>query len=89
MKKAYQLHDTESQEILGAVIVTKTDKDLNPNLNVNFADPYEELVDGWETWNKLEEHDGDPMNVAQFVSWFNSMYVTQIEEIEISFIQIE
>lgn len=77
MRKAYQLHDTETEEILGSVIVTS-------KITKNTED---EVFEGWEDFNKLEEHELDHENVDDFVEWFNENYKTQIERLYIEFIQ--
>ena len=73
----YELRDFDTQENLGAVII----------LNENEGGSYEELTDGWEVFNKLEEHDLDNTSVDDFVEWFNENYVTQIERLTLGFIQ--
>jgi len=74
----YQLHDSETEEILGSVIVTKED----PN-NYDGAT----LEEAWEGFNKLEEYEGDTKNVDEFVVWFNENYVTQVDRLYLEFIQ--
>lgn len=70
--KAYQLHDSETEEILGTVLLTSE------------AD---EVFEAWTDYNKLEEHELDHKSVEQFVKWVNENYLTQIEELEVDFIQ--
>ncbi len=83
MKKVYQLHDSDTEEILGSVLLTnQEDSDLTFDENVN------ELWEGWEDYNILQEHEKDPCDVNEFVKWFNYHYVTQIEVIDIDFIQL-
>ena len=77
----YQLHDTETQEILGSVIVTHDAPEIE--------NASETLTEAWESFNKLEEHLGDNTNVDDFVGWFNDNYVTQIERLYLEFIQPE
>jgi hypothetical protein len=75
----YQLHDSETEEILGSVIITHTQpKD---------EDGEEALRSAWEDYNKLEETDNDNTNVEEFVEWFNGGHVTQIERLFLDFIQ--
>ena len=74
--KAYQLHDTDTEEILGTVLVIKT-----PENN------QDEVHEGWVDFNQLEEYEGDTTNVEEFVIWFNENYVTQIEILDLDFIQ--
>jgi hypothetical protein len=83
MKKVYQLHDSDTEEILGSVLLTnQEDSDLTFDENVN------ELWEGWEDYNILQEHEKDPCDVNEFVKWFNYHYVTQIEVVDIDFIQL-
>ena len=79
--KAYQLHDTETEEILGTVIVKKTPLDGKMN-----ALP-DEVHEGWVDFNQLQEHEEDHTNVDVFVEWFNKGYVTQIEVLDLDFVQ--
>ncbi len=74
--KGYQLHDTETEEILGSVIVTKFNEDLTDDVH-----------EAWEGFNKLEEHELDHTDIYHFVSWYNENYVSQIEELELDFVQ--
>ena len=78
---AYQLHDADSEEILGSVIVTLDAKEVE--------DSGEAISEGWEAYNKLEETEfiEDTKEVNQFVKWFNDNYVTQIERLYIEIIQ--
>lgn len=74
--EAYQLHDAETEEILGSVFIDKSSENSS-----------DELFDGWGDFNKLEEYEGDYTNVNEFVTWFNKNYVTQIGIINMNFIQ--
>ena len=74
----YQLHDAETEEILGSVFVTKADPKANDEGVISEA---------WEEFNKLEETDEDHTDVDAFVVWFNEGYVTQIERLYLEFIQ--
>ena len=74
----YQLHDSETEEILGSVIIT---------LEFEDEDGEEALRSAWEDYNKLEETDNDNTNVEEFVEWFNGGHVTQIERLFLDFIQ--
>jgi hypothetical protein len=74
----YELHDFDTEENMGAVII----------LNENEGGSLEELTDGWEDFNKLEEHELDNTSVDDFVEWFNENYETQIERLTLEFIQI-
>ena len=74
--KAYQLYDSETEEILGTVLVIGI-----PEIGGD------EVHTGWVEYNKLEEHELNHKNVTEFVEWFNSQYVTQIEELEMDFVQ--
>ena len=75
----YQLHDSETEEILGSVIITHTQPEDE--------DGEEALRSAWEDYNKLEETDNDNTNVEEFVEWFNGGHVTQIERLFLDFIQ--
>jgi len=74
--KAYQLHDSETEEILGTVIVINT-----PEIGGD------EVHEGWTDFNKLQEHELDHTDVYAFVEWFNEGYVTQIEVLDLDFVQ--
>ena len=74
--KAYQLHDSETEEILGTVLVVS-----QPEIGGD------EVHEGWTDFNKFEEHEYDIRDITLFVSWFNENYVTQIEELELDFVQ--
>lgn len=74
----YELHDFDTEENLGAVII----------LNEDEGGSLEELTDGWEDFNKLGEHELENTSVDDFVEWFNENYVTQIERLTLEFIQI-
>lgn len=83
MKKVYQLHDSDTQEILGSVLLV-----YNEFSDLTFEHNVGELWEGWEDYHVLQEHDKDPCDVNEFVEWFNYYYATQIEVIEIDFIQL-
>ena len=83
MKKVYQLHDSDTEEILGSVLLTNQE-----DSNLTFDENVNELWEGWEDYNVLQEHEKDPCDVNEFVKWFNYHYVTQIEVIDIYFIQL-
>jgi hypothetical protein len=83
MKKVYQLHDSDTEEILGSVLLTNQE-----DSNLTFDENVNELWEGWEDYNVLQEHEKDPCDVNEFVKWFNYHYVTQIEVIDIDFIQL-
>lgn len=79
----YELHDFETEENLGSVVIVQHGCDIKGE-NGSF----EELTDGWEVFNKLEEHELDHTCVDDFVEWFNENYETQIERLTLEFIQI-
>ena len=83
MKKVYQLHDSDTEEILGSVLLTNQE-----DSNLTFDENVNELWEGWEDYNILQEHEKDPCDVNEFVKWFNYHYVTRIEVIDIDFIQL-
>lgn len=83
MKKVYQLHDSDTEEILGSVLLTNQE-----DSNLTFDENVNELWEGWEDYNILQEHEKDPCDVNEFVKWFNYHYVTQIEVVDIDFIQL-
>jgi uncharacterized Zn finger protein (UPF0148 family) len=66
----------------GVIVCLKCKKQTKIDENVN------ELWEGWEDYNVLQEHEKDPCDVNEFVKWFNYHYVTQIEVIDIDFIQL-
>jgi len=75
--KAFQLHDSETEEIIGTVTIVKEENNEGEN----------ELWEGWEDFNKSEEHELDRESIIDFIGWFNEGYLTQIEEVEMEFIQ--
>jgi len=75
--KAYQLHDSETEEILGTIFILRAGENAS-----------DEIFDGWESFNKLEEHEKDSQSVLEFVEWFNENYVTQIGFINMDFVQL-
>jgi len=75
--KVYQLHDIETEEIIGSVLILNCTQENES-----------ELWEGWENYHKLQEHEFDPNDINEFVKWFNDQFVTQIEDIEINFIQL-
>jgi hypothetical protein len=70
---AYQLHDTDTQEIMGSVIITHRE--------TNTEDAETALHDGWHDFNRAEETEDDHCDVDAFVEWFNESHVTQIERL--------
>ncbi len=72
----YQLHDSESEEILGSVYIASDNKGSE-----------DELCEGWERFNKYNESPKKERDVPAFIEWFNENYVTQIGEINLNFIQ--
>jgi hypothetical protein len=68
---------------LGSVLLTNQE-----DSNLTFDENVNELWEGWEDYNVLQEHEKDPCDVNEFVKWFNYHYVTQIEVIDIDFIQL-
>lgn len=76
----YQLNDSESQESLGLV------KIIGNSYNT-LEKATEEISESWESFNKLEEHEGDHQSVDEFVEWHNANYVSQIERIFVEIIQ--
>ena len=75
----YQLHDSDSQEILGSVIQSSFKQ---------FVDSQGEIEDGWEAYNKLEETEDNTKDIDAFIIWFNERYVTQIERLYLEPIQL-
>jgi len=75
----FTLHDAETQEELGTVIITKEAKEVE--------DGAETISEAWESFNKLEETEEDTSDVDAFVDWFNENYVTQIERLYLEFVQ--
>ncbi len=72
MRQAYELHDSVSNKILGIVIVTN-----------DIPTIHNEVFEGWDDFNRLEEHELDHKSVSDFVTWFNKNYVTQLEKLDI------
>lgn len=77
--KAFQLHDSETEEIIGTVTIVKEEIEISKG--------EDELWEGWEDFNQSEEHDLDRESITDFIWWFNENFVTQIEEVEMEFIQ--
>jgi hypothetical protein len=77
--KVYFLHDSETKEILGIVTIIKEEIKVSKGIT--------ELKEGWEDFNKLEEHDLNSKSVYDFVIWFNENYITQIVEVDVDYIQ--
>lgn len=77
--KAFQLHDSQSEEIIGTVTITNDDTQAG----------IDELWDGWVKFNTSDFGDGshDKENMDEFVEFFNKEYDTQIEKIEMDYIQ--
>lgn len=75
--KVFQLHDIDTEEVLGSVLIINCTQEKES-----------ELWEGWEDYHKLQEHELDSNNVNEFVEWFNDQFVTQIECIDIDFIQL-
>ena len=69
----YQLHDSETQELMGSVIITHRES--------SEAEAIKDLHDGWHDFNTLEETEDDHTDVDTFVQWFNEGYVTQIDRL--------
>lgn len=76
--KAFHLHDSETEEILGTVFI---DSD-NPT-----SENEDELFEGWKDYNKLQEHEENPEVIDEFIIWFNENYITQIGYVDMQFIQ--
>lgn len=75
----WQLHDTETQEELGSVIITHREPHIE--------DAETTLHDAWHDFNRLEETEDDHCDVDAFVEWFNQCHVTQIERLYLEYIQ--
>jgi hypothetical protein len=78
----YQLHDSETEEILGTVKVNNSTECWKKEI-----EPLDEVTESWTEFNKLEEHDVNPYSVEEFVTWNNENRVTQIERIFLEFVQ--
>lgn len=72
----YQLFDAETQEELGLVRIISEITD----------EAVEELREGWNDFNTLEETEYNIWDIDLFVEWFNENYVTQIERVYIEFL---
>ena len=75
----YQLHDTDTQEIMGSVVITHTEPQIEHG---ELA-----LHDAWHDFNRLEETEDDHTDVDAFVEWFNQCHATQIERLYLEYIQ--
>lgn len=75
---ATQLHDTNTEEILGTVYIASK----SPN------DSDDVLWEAWESFNKLEEYEGDTKSIEEFIVWFNENYASKIAGVSIDFIQL-
>lgn len=64
------MNDFETSENLGLVFITSDN-----------TGGVGELIEGWEDFNKLEEHEYDKNSIDDFITWFNESYITQIERI--------
>jgi hypothetical protein len=76
----WQLHDTDTQEIMGSVIITHRESS-------EIEDAETALHDAWHDFNRAEETEDDHTDVDAFVEWFNESHVTQIERLYLEFIQ--
>ena len=78
----YQLHDSETEEILGTVKVTNDNECKEKNVCHST-----EVSESWDEYNRCEESENDSENIDEFVQWNNENRVTQIERIFIEFCQ--
>ena len=74
----YQLNDT-SGESLGLV----QSSILNPSPEAH-RKAEEEIEESWHDFHSLEEHELDPNDVDEFVTWHNENWETQIERVFIN-----
>jgi hypothetical protein len=72
----YQLHDTETEILLGAVKVTNATECCEKEISHS-----NEISESWTEFNQYEETELDYMNVDDFVVWHNENRVTQLERI--------
>ena len=77
--KAFQLHDSQTEEIVGTVTITNDDSQAG----------IDELWDGWVKFNTSDFGDDshNKESVEEFIEFFNEEYDTQIENVEVDFIQ--
>ena len=75
-KNAFQLCDSETEEVLGTVLVTNEVEPKN-----------DELFDGWRDFNKLGDGNISNVDIDLFVEWFNNVYETQIIKLTVNLIQ--
>jgi hypothetical protein len=68
----YILKNTDG-ECLGAVEVTTLPSNIMSKQHIE-----ETLAESWNDYNRLEEHEFDPNNLNEFVSWHNRNWVVQI-----------
>ncbi len=78
----YQLHDSESEEILGTVKVTNATECWKKEICHST-----EVSESWDEFNRCEESELDNQSVDDFVIWNNENRVTQIERITLEFCQ--
>ena len=78
----YQLHDSETEEILGTVRVINSDECTEKQIDHSI-----EVSESWDEFNRCEESELDFGDVDDFVYWNNENRVTQIERIFIEFCQ--
>jgi len=77
--KGYQLHDSSTEEILGSVVVTKQ--------NEGDSDDVFDAWGDWNCWGGAVEKDKDRESVNEFVEWYNTEYESQIEVLDLDFVQ--
>jgi hypothetical protein len=70
----WQLQDSETQEVMGSVIITHRESSEIENAE-------QALRDGWNDFNTLEETEEDHCDVDAFIEWFNESHVTQIDRL--------
>jgi len=78
----YQLHDAESEEILGTVKV-RNEKECQ----LKGISHSNEVSESWDDFNRCEESENDHRDVGAFVEWNNENRVTQLDRIYLEYCQ--
>jgi len=71
--EAYQLHDTETKEILGTVFIVESGKYAT-----------NDILNGWTQFNCKNDGSKD---ITDFVVWFNQNYETKLGTVNLDYVQ--
>lgn len=83
MEIIFQLQDSVTEGIVGEVsLIRNQEIELEDEINIVWR--------AWELYNsfRLFEYEYIPLNVNDFVKYFNYHYQTQIESVDINSVQI-